>query len=153
MPAGTPKPFTILVTGGAGYIGSHAVLALLDAGWPVAVLDNLSTGFRWAADARAAFYEGDIDDQAHIRFDQAVFRPSIGFWYQLNSTTGFQAIRWGLNGDIPVLGDYDGDGKADPAVFRPSDRIWYILTSRDNSYKLSYFGLTTDIPIPSAYVR
>ncbi len=39
---------TILVTGGAGYIGSHAVLALLDAGWPVVVIDNLTTGFEWA---------------------------------------------------------------------------------------------------------
>jgi len=66
MSAETPKPFTVLVTGGAGYIGSHAVLALLDAGWPVAVLDNLSTGFRWAADARAAFYEGDIEDQSLV---------------------------------------------------------------------------------------
>ena len=36
----------ILVTGGAGYIGSHAVLALLDEGYPVAVIDNLTTGFR-----------------------------------------------------------------------------------------------------------
>jgi UDP-glucose 4-epimerase len=33
----------VLVTGGAGYIGSHAVLALMDAGWPVAVIDNLTT--------------------------------------------------------------------------------------------------------------
>lgn len=55
---------TVLVTGGAGYIGSHAVLALLDDGWPVVVLDNLSTGFRWAVDARAAFVEGDLADQA-----------------------------------------------------------------------------------------
>jgi UDP-glucose 4-epimerase len=39
---------TVLVTGGAGYIGSHAVLALCDAGWPVVVIDNLVTGFRWA---------------------------------------------------------------------------------------------------------
>ncbi len=38
----------VLVTGGAGYIGSHAVLALRDAGWPVAVIDNLSTGFAFA---------------------------------------------------------------------------------------------------------
>ena len=38
----------VLVTGGAGYIGSHAVLALRDAGWPVAVIDNLTTGFRFA---------------------------------------------------------------------------------------------------------
>ena len=36
----------VLVTGGAGYIGSHAVLALLDGGYPVVVIDNLVTGFR-----------------------------------------------------------------------------------------------------------
>ncbi|MEJ5977790.1 UDP-glucose 4-epimerase GalE [Novosphingobium sp. PS1R-30] len=52
----------VLVTGGAGYIGSHAVLALTDAGWPVAVIDNLSTGFRWAVPEGVAFYEGDIED-------------------------------------------------------------------------------------------
>ena len=52
----------VLVTGGAGYIGSHAVLALTDAGWPVAVIDNLTTGFRWAVPEGVAFYEGDIAD-------------------------------------------------------------------------------------------
>jgi len=57
------KP-SVLVTGGAGYIGSHAVLALLDAGWPVAVIDNLTTGFRWAVPEGVAFYEGDIEDGA-----------------------------------------------------------------------------------------
>ncbi|MBL8651179.1 MAG: UDP-glucose 4-epimerase GalE [Sphingopyxis sp.] len=61
-----PYPFTILVTGGAGYIGSHAVLALLDAGWRVAVLDNLVTGFRWAVPKGAAFYEGDVADAALV---------------------------------------------------------------------------------------
>jgi len=60
------KPFSILVTGGAGYIGSHAVLALADAGWPVVVIDNLVTGFRWAVDERAAFVEGDIGDPALV---------------------------------------------------------------------------------------
>ncbi len=54
----------VLVTGGAGYIGSHAVLALRDAGWPVAVIDNLVTGFRFAVPEDIAFYEGDIADQA-----------------------------------------------------------------------------------------
>lgn len=53
---------TVLVTGGAGYIGSHAVLALLDSGWPVAVIDNLTTGFRFAVPDEVAFYEGDIED-------------------------------------------------------------------------------------------
>ena len=58
------KPFSVLVTGGAGYIGSHAVLALRDAGWPVAVIDNLVTGFRFAVPDDVPFYEGDIEDQA-----------------------------------------------------------------------------------------
>ncbi|MCB2064693.1 MAG: UDP-glucose 4-epimerase GalE, partial [Novosphingobium sp.] len=54
----------VLVTGGAGYIGSHAVLALQDAGWPVAVIDNLVTGFRFAVPEGVPFYEGDIADEA-----------------------------------------------------------------------------------------
>src|SRR5579863_382036 len=54
----------VLVTGGAGYIGSHAVLALRDAGWPVAVIDNLSTGFRFAVPDGVPLYEGDIADAA-----------------------------------------------------------------------------------------
>ncbi len=58
--------FTILVTGGAGYIGSHAVLALKDAGWPVAVIDNLVTGFRWAVPDDVPFYEGNVADGALI---------------------------------------------------------------------------------------
>ena len=61
----TDKP-TILVTGGAGYIGSHAVLALIDAGWGVVVIDNLTTGFRWAVHEDAAFVEGDIGDMALV---------------------------------------------------------------------------------------
>ncbi|HEX8366740.1 MAG TPA: UDP-glucose 4-epimerase GalE [Allosphingosinicella sp.] len=59
------KP-TVLVTGGAGYIGSHAVLALLDAGWPVVVIDNLTTGFEWAVPSGATFVRGDVSDQALV---------------------------------------------------------------------------------------
>ena len=58
----TDKPM-VLVTGGAGYIGSHAVLALRDEGYPVVVLDNLSTGFRWAIPEDVHFVHGEIDDQ------------------------------------------------------------------------------------------
>jgi UDP-glucose 4-epimerase len=54
----------VLVTGGAGYIGSHAVLALKDAGWPVIVVDNLTTGFRFAIPDDVAFYQGDVEDGA-----------------------------------------------------------------------------------------
>ena len=52
----------VLVTGGAGYIGSHMVWALLDAGEDVVVIDRLSTGFRWAIPTEVRFYEGDIAD-------------------------------------------------------------------------------------------
>ncbi len=58
---------SVLVTGGAGYIGSHMVLALADAGEQVTVLDNLSTGFRAAVDGRAEFIEGDIGDPEIVR--------------------------------------------------------------------------------------
>lgn len=57
----------VLVTGGAGYIGSHAVLALKDAGWPVAVIDNLTTGFRFAVPEGVPFYEGDIEDAGLVQ--------------------------------------------------------------------------------------
>lgn len=58
---------SVLVTGGAGYIGSHMVLALADAGEQVVVLDDLSTGFRSAVDPRADFIEGDIGDSAFVQ--------------------------------------------------------------------------------------
>ncbi len=56
----------VLVTGGAGYIGSHAVLALKDTGWPVAVIDNLSTGTREVVPSDVPFYEGSIADRALV---------------------------------------------------------------------------------------
>jgi UDP-glucose 4-epimerase len=52
----------VMVTGGAGYIGSHAVLALLDAGHEVVVIDNLVTGFDWAVDSRATLVEMAVED-------------------------------------------------------------------------------------------
>ena len=52
----------ILVTGGAGYIGSHMVLHLADAGEKVVVLDNLTTGFPWLVDHRVKLVEGNVAD-------------------------------------------------------------------------------------------
>lgn len=57
---------SILVIGGAGYIGSHNVRALLARNEEVVVLDNLSTGHRQAVPAEVAFYEGDLRSQADL---------------------------------------------------------------------------------------
>lgn len=58
---------SVLVTGGAGYIGSHMVLELLDGGEQAIVLDNLSTGFRWAVPDGAVFYQGACGDEALVQ--------------------------------------------------------------------------------------
>ena len=63
----------ILVTGGAGYIGSHMVLELTDAGETVVVLDNLSTGFRWAIPEHVKLVVGDIGDEALL---ETIFRDN-----------------------------------------------------------------------------
>ncbi len=57
---------TVLVTGGAGYIGSHMVLDLVAAGEPVVVLDNLSTGFSWAVAPGVPLVVGESGDQALV---------------------------------------------------------------------------------------
>ncbi len=57
----------ILVTGGAGYIGSHTVLQLVEAGNSVVVVDNLYSGHEWALARQATFYQGDIHDRKLIR--------------------------------------------------------------------------------------
>ena len=66
----------VLVTGGAGYIGSHAVLALRDAGWDVAVIDNLSTGTRYVVPDDVAFYEGNVADRELV--DRIFAERNIG---------------------------------------------------------------------------
>lgn len=57
---------TILVLGGAGYIGSHTVYALIEKGVDVVVIDNLETGYIEAVHEKARFYKGDIRDRAFV---------------------------------------------------------------------------------------
>jgi len=58
---------SILVLGGAGYIGSHAVYQLLDKGYKVVVVDSLQTGHQEAIHPKASFYQGDIRDKGFLR--------------------------------------------------------------------------------------
>lgn len=57
---------SIVVTGGAGYIGSHAVSALIDQGYDVIIVDNLETGYKNAVHKQAKFYQGDIRDKTFL---------------------------------------------------------------------------------------
>jgi nucleoside-diphosphate-sugar epimerase len=63
---GAEDLMSVLLTGGAGYIGSHTALALLDAGLEVVVVDDLSNGFSWLLPTRAQLYVGDYGDERFI---------------------------------------------------------------------------------------
>ena len=77
--------------------------------------------------------------------DLAVWRPSTGVWWVMGGQ-GSQAVAqgWGMSGDIPAQGDFDGDGKTDFSIFRPSTGTWWIVKSSDGTYYAVSFGISTD---------
>jgi hypothetical protein len=85
--------------------------------------------------------------------DLAVWRPSNGTWYCLGGAAGSQSftVAWGMNGDVPVQGDYDGDGKTDLAIFRPGTNYWWIYPSNGSSYYALPLGTSGDITVPADY--
>lgn len=97
-------------------------------------------------------YDGDgISDMAVYREGKNVGAESF-IYYRPSGTPGadFTTIQLGVKGDIPVVGDYDGDGKTDAAVYRPSNGVWYMLQSRDG-FKGVQFGISTDTPVAADY--
>lgn len=90
--------------------------------------------------------------------DLGLFRPSTGYWHIMlsNGSGGWSSlsIKFGMEGDIPVPGDWTGDGLTDLAVYRPSTGTWCVLTSLwTYSYFGFPFGLPTDTPVPADYDR
>lgn len=85
------------------------------------------------------------------RSSLSVFRGQSGMWYDGDSDRllqkSYTQIQLGLTGDIPVTGDYDGDGKIDRGVFREPG-AWFILLSSTNTVSTFNFGLAGDIPVP-----
>ena len=99
---------------------------------------------------------GDIDGDGLT--DLILWRPTDGTWYWLLSSTNYSYAgqgnkQWGNNslGDKPMIGDFDGDGKADLAVWRSSTGTWYWLTSSSgysyNSAIGRQWGTSTDTPM------
>lgn len=100
---------------------------------------------------------GDWDGDG--KADLSVYRESaIGsqsfFFYRgsLNNPSGnITYVPWGITGDQPVTGDFDGDGKQDPAVYRPSNQTWYVLNSSNLQLAAYIFGLATDKRVAADY--
>jgi uncharacterized delta-60 repeat protein len=68
------------------------------------------------------------------------------FYYRPSSQplNGLVTVPWGITGDEPLRGDFDGDGRMDAAVFRASDLTWYILQSSNSEPRYAYSGIATD---------
>jgi uncharacterized delta-60 repeat protein len=99
---------------------------------------------------RAKPFDYDGDGKS----DLSVFRPSTGFWYIARPTgspsQNFDAVQFGVNGDVIVPADYDADGKTDVAVWRPSDGVWYMMQSTAG-FRTAQFGASGDIPVPGDF--
>lgn len=106
---------------------------------------------------------GDFDGD--LKTDYAVIRQNVGgvgtsltwFILQSNFANGFPlTYRWGQNGDIPAVGDFDGNGKADVTVFRASIGLWAsVLSNASNApgtvQRFTTFGQLGDIPQAADY--
>ena len=91
-----------VVTGGAGFIGSHLVDALVARGDEVHVLDNLATGSRDVVNAGAGFHEGDIRSDAAAVFAEA--RPVLVFHLAAQADVGTSVERPDYDADVNVVG-------------------------------------------------
>ncbi len=97
-------------------------------------------------------YDGDKKaDIAVYRDGKNAGDPSY-IYYRPSGTPGadFVTIQLGAKGDIPVVGDYDADGKTDAAVYRPSNGTWYMLRSTAGFTGMQ-FGISTDVPVPADF--
>ena len=85
-----------------------------------------------------------------------MWRPSSGTWFILTTTTAYGSSitrQFGLNGDIPLVIDFDHDGRMDFAVYRPSTGAWYsqdallATTSVGSPFNVQW-GTSADLPVP-----
>ncbi len=94
----------------------------------------------------------DADANAAPPGDLAVWRPTSGVWWVLGGPNSQHvAQEWGDEDDLPVPGDFDGDGKTDFSYFRPSTGAWWVFRSSDNSSYAVQFGQSGDQPVHADY--
>lgn len=132
--------------------GKDEIVVFRDGAWFILNPDGTAILVYWGTVGDIAVpndYDGDGKD------DLAIWRPSDGMWWIFNSgfTTGhakdyYTAQQWGLFGDKPVPGDFDGDGKANLAVWRESLGMWFVLNNaKKQEFTMQQWGLPGDIPL------
>lgn len=94
----------ILVTGGAGFIGSHVVEAFLAEGHEVAVFDNLSTGVTENVPENVQFFEGDITNRVRVREVLQEFRPEVIDHHAAHIQVGYSVENPQFDAENNVLG-------------------------------------------------
>jgi hypothetical protein len=109
-----------------------------------------STTLNWAANASVDF------DADHVTDLGALYRgrsPQDSLWYAPGTAgAGPFQIYFGATTDLPVPGDYDGDGRTDAAIFRPSTGLWYgPRTGAAQIVVQMYLGASGDVPVPGDY--
>ena len=104
---------------------------------------------------RGRIARAEVPSYAGTNYDGfAIYRPSTGQWFvdTYDGPGRYTLLRrtWGVSTDIPVLGDYDNDGKTDATVFRPATGEWWIWTATGSRYSIRW-GASGDVPVPGDY--
>jgi hypothetical protein len=136
--------------GAAPRLARRAALLALAAVAALACAPAASAATNWAANASADF------DADHVTDLGALYRgrsPQDGLWYAPGTAgAGPFQIYFGATTDIPVPGDYNGDGKTDAAIFRPSTGLWYGPGTGLAQIVIQMFlGQSGDVPVPGDY--
>jgi len=99
-----------------------------------------------------ADFDGDGQDDLAVFRPDSDLNPGSAQFFILQSTDGPLSVPLGeANSDVPVQGDFDGDGQDDLAVFEPSTARWLIRNSSDGSTTETVFGAPADIPVPADF--
>jgi hypothetical protein len=98
-------------------------------------------------------YDGDNKADVAVYRQGATAGAQSYFYYRptIVANVDFRQMAWGVAGDKPVVGDFDGDGKSDAAVFRPSNGTWYVSRSSDNQLQAVNFGIASDKLVAADY--
>jgi hypothetical protein len=114
---------------------------------------NYTFTITYSNSCRQAGYDRTNDGSADLNY----YRPSTGQWFTYDLVVpSLTTNTMGLSGDVPVIGDYDGNGNSEPAVFRPSNSTWYSMNAPGNpvtNFSVTQWGTSGDIPLPGDYDR